>query len=285
MELKLGFSSLGCPSFSVDQIIEAACAYGYRGVSLRTVRGESMLPSLEEFSPAALVATSDKFKKAGIDVMCVSSGVRFTSPDPKEREKQLDIARQYILIAKGLGSPYVRIFGGPYPADQDRAEVLGWIIEGFRAACDFGAREGVSIFLETHDSFSRGVDAADLVRRVDRNNLFIVWDILHSLRFGESLAETWDAVGDHCRHIHLKDSVNFNPESFDFALLGRGKVPVREAVKLLLDNGYAGYLEFEWEKGWHPDIPGPELAFPHGAGYLECLWQMLVGEGQAGDGA
>ena len=136
MELRLGFSSLGCPTYDVDQIVAAARTFGYKGVSLRTVRGESLLSSLDEFSPASIGATRAKFDGAGIEVLCVASGVRFTSPDPAERERQLGIAEQYFDIAIVLGSPYVRIFGGPFPADQDRKLVLGWIVEGFCRACD-----------------------------------------------------------------------------------------------------------------------------------------------------
>ena len=40
-------------------------------------------------------------------------------------------------------------------------------------------------------------------------------------------------------------------------------MPVREQVQLLKAAGYKGYYGFEWEKGWHPEIEEPEVAFPH----------------------
>ena len=275
MELKLGFSSLGCPTYTVDQIVEAAKTFGYQGVSLRVVQGEMLLPSLSEFQPSTLPATKAKFDSVGATVLCVASGVKFTSADPVERENQLETAKKYLQIAAALGSPYVRIFGGPYPDGEDKAVVLERIVEGFRKACDFARPLGVSVLLETHDSFSRGKDAADLVRRVGKDNLFIVWDILHSLRFGESFEETWSHVGPWVRHVHLKDSTVYDEKAFDLVLLGRGRVPVQAAIELLVDHGYRGFFEFEWEKGWHPEIPGPEIAFPHGAGWLEGLWRGL----------
>jgi len=276
MGMKLGFSSLGCPAYTVDQLIETATKFGYTGISLRTVRGESMLPSLAEFAPENISSTREKFARAGVEVLCVSSGVRFTSADRQERKHQLEIASQYIGIAKGLGSPYVRIFGGPYPGDQPESAVLENIVEGFKSSCEIAASQGVSVMLETHDSFSKGEKAADLVRRVGKSNLFIVWDILHSYRFGESFAETWKHAGPYIKHVHIKDSNSFNEKGFDLAMLGKGKLPVIEAVEILIRHGYKGFFEFEWEKGWHPEIPDAEIAFPHGAGYLECLWQMLT---------
>ena len=46
-------------------------------------------------------------------------------------------------------------------------------------------------------------------------------------------------------------------------LTGTGTVPVRDIVRVLKAGGYTGYYGFEWEKGWHPDIEEPEVAFPH----------------------
>lgn len=279
MELRLGFSSLGCPAYTVEQIVGAASAYGYQGVSLRTVRGESMLPNLEEFSPRGVTATSEVFRTAGVDVLCVSSGVRFTSSDPAEREHQLEVADQYLAIAQALGSRYMRIFGGPYPEGSDARVVTKQIVEGFQKSCDLAAKRGVAVILETHDSFSRGDEAIKLVRAVDRENMVVVWDILHSLRFGESFAETWSAIGPYIRHVHVKDSLVYGPTGFDIKRLGKGKIPLRAAILLLLEKGYDGWLEFEWEKGWHPDVEEPEIAFPHAAGYLEALWQELTRRG------
>src|SRR5256885_7371195 len=38
------------------------------------------------------------------------------------------------------------------------------------------------------------------------------------------------------------------------SLTGRGGVPVKRQVELLVAAGYAGYYSFEWEKAWHPEI-------------------------------
>jgi sugar phosphate isomerase/epimerase len=63
------------------------------------------------------------------------------------------------------------------------------------------------------------------------------------------------------RHTHLKDS---RPEGSDvrYVLVGSGTVPVRQIVRVLKQSGYKGYYGFEWEKGWHPEIEEPEVAFP-----------------------
>jgi sugar phosphate isomerase/epimerase len=273
----LVFSSLGCPSYNVDQIIGIASGCGYAGVSLRTVRGQNDLGSLEEFSPSRIGETRGRFEAAGIEVACVASGASFSSPDPGERRRQIETAGRYAEIARGLGSRYLRVFGGARAPGIGEEEGKDLIAEGLGAACDLAAERGIEVLLETHDSLSRGADAAEVVARADKPNLFILWDVLHSLRFGETLRETWGRIGPLVRHVHLKDASAYGPDGFDLVLLGRGRVPLREAVGLLFREGYEGSLEFEWEKGWHPEIPGPEIALPHAAGYLECLLGELSG--------
>ena len=72
----------------------------------------------------------------------------------------------------------------------------------------------------------------------------------------------WAALKPWVRHTHLKDS---RPEGNEvrYVLTGKGTVPVREQVRILKAAGYKGYYGFEWEKGWHPEIEEPEVAFPH----------------------
>ena len=44
--------------------------------------------------------------------------------------------------------------------------------------------------------------------------------------------------------------------------MSQGDVPVVEVLKLLSLGGYEGWIAFEWEKHWHPEIEEPEVALP-----------------------
>ena len=41
-------------------------------------------------------------------------------------------------------------------------------------------------------------------------------------------------------------------------------------------GGYRGYYCFEWEKRWHPEIPEPDIAFPH---YAKVMREYLTEAG------
>ncbi|HEY8458458.1 MAG TPA: sugar phosphate isomerase/epimerase family protein [Actinopolymorphaceae bacterium] len=270
--MKLSFSTLGCPSYSLDQVLSMAAENGYEGVELRFLRGEVALHTLEEFSPSGLARTKAALDAAGIEVACLDTSVRFISPDPQERAEQHEQALTYARIAAALGSPYIRLFGGSVPdSSPEREEAIKRIAEGLAEAASAVKAEGVTAILETHDSFCTSAQVRELLSYAPTDDLGILWDVLHSLRTGEALEDTWNALGDRIKHVHLKDSSHYSPTSFDLVLAGEGTVPILELVELLARNGYDGYVSFEWEKAWHPEIAEPDVAIPQFASYVRPL--------------
>ena len=260
--MKLSFSTLGCPEYDVDQVIEIANQCGYDGVEIRMVKGTSALHTLEEFGPKGIEVTREKFNRHGLEVVCISTGVRFTSLDPEEFKEQQEMTKLNVDIAVGLGARYIRVFGGPLPEDQDREETFKRIREGLAYAAQVGESRGVQVLLETHDSFSTSRQICELLEDVKIDNLGILWDVLHPYMHGEKFAETLRALWLSIRHEPLKDSANFSEDGFDLTLVGEGSLPIGEAVELLQSGGYQGYLSLEWEKAWHPEIEDAEVAFP-----------------------
>lgn len=268
--LKLSFSTLGCPQLNASQVNAAARKYGFAGFEIRVLEGESNLTKVAVFSPKQLSATKKVMTAGGIEVIAVNSGVHFSYADSDERNNQLKLGKDYIDIAEGLGAPYVRLFGGYINRFNDRSEVYRWIQAGFSALADYAAPKGVKLFIETHDDFSLSGECLNLLRILPKNSLYILWDILHTYRWGESFEDTWKQIGPYIKHVHLKDSAKFSRDDFDLVLLGEGNLPVNEAVEILKRNGYQGYLSFEWEKFWHPEIPDFKVAFPH---FIEKMLQ------------
>jgi sugar phosphate isomerase/epimerase len=261
--ISYGFSTLGCPSYSVDEVIGIATANGFRGVEIRFIRGTVDIASLPEFSPGGIGETRRKFEDAGIAVVGLGTSLRMVSLDPAERGKQMEAARVNTGIAAALGTKYLRVFGGPLPPEQDRERTLDAIATGLGAIGELSAASAVTSLLETHDDFSRSPTILDLYRRGMSETVEVLWDTLHTFRHGESGEETWSQLGPRVRLVHVKDANVATPKTFDFALTGEGKVPIGSFIDLLEAKGYDGFVNFEWEKGWHPEIAEPEIAFPH----------------------
>ena len=144
-------------------------------------------------------------------------------------------------------------------------------IDGYTEAAEIAASYGVVLLLETHDDFSTASALLPLVQKLN-GKVGVIWDILHPYRWGEDMEDTFCSLAPYVRHVHIKDSLCYSRETFDIVLPGQGNIPIFKAVQLLANAGYGGYLSFEWEKHWHPEIQSAETALPC---YMEYMKQVI----------
>ena len=266
--MKLSFSTLGCPDYTLDEIIACAKKFGFDGVELRHVENTVKLWETKDLNSKSLAKTREKFLDSGLEVPVIGSSCSFAKAGEDNRRNQTEDLKRYAEIAQGLSSPYLRVFSGPVPENQTMEETLKWDAEGYNEAIPLMAKYGVTILFETHDSFSTAKTLVPLLQKLE-GNFGVIWDIMHPYRHGESIEDTWKGLGSLVRHVHFKDSKVFSEKGTDFMLMGEGKVPIPQVINILKESGYTGYYSFEWEKGWHPEIPHCDVAFPHYVAYMK----------------
>lgn len=59
----LAFSTLACPDWTWEQIVQKAVEYGYQGIELRSVEGEMDLTKAAPFMGSRLAATNEWEKR------------------------------------------------------------------------------------------------------------------------------------------------------------------------------------------------------------------------------
>jgi fatty-acyl-CoA synthase len=271
--MKLAFSTLGCPAWSLDQVTGAARDLGYEGVELRLLDGAVIPPDL---APAERQRVKQHFAGAGVAIACLDTSARFTAPDPAQRRAQEEDVRRYLALANAWETSLIRVFGGNLAPGQSEEEGVSLLAESLERLAPDAERAGVTVCLETHDAFSAGRLVGEVMRRVPSRGVAALWDTHHPYRMGETAAETWGYIGERVVHTHVKDAVRRPDGSWQLCLLGQGEVPVREALGTWAANGYDGYVCVEWEKKWHPEIEEPEVAFPQ---HVETLRRYLAEAG------
>lgn len=269
--MKLAASTLGCPDWSLVEVVHNLSAYGYDGVEIRGIAGEMALIKIPEFSQAKIEETRRRFDAAGLEVACISISSRFSSPDPEERQANIASAIDHIPIAKSLGSSLIRIFGGNIPQGIGRKECAAYVQESLKTLAEAAVKEGITFVLETHDSFILAQDVLEVIEPVRCSGLGVLWDVLHPFRLGKPMKKTVRSLGPYIRHIHIKDAKLHKEGKHTLTLLGQGDVPLQEAVSLLKEIGYDGWLSLEWEKRWHRELPEPEVAFPQAIEFMHHL--------------
>ena len=260
--MKLAFSTLGCPQWELERVAEAARAYGYQAVELRAIGGDLDLLKRPEFQPGAIEATRRWLADQGLAICCVDTSCTFDSRDADERRGQIEIAVRHAELAAELGASLIRIFPDKIQTGATRAETRDNIAACLRIVAQ-RAPEGVRIGLETHGDFARGQVAAEIMRLADHPTVVIIWDVANSLAAGDSIAEAAGEVAPHLAHVHLRDArAVAGQEHWLPVLAGHGNVSFDDAVSALRGLQYDGYISFEWEKYWHPEIEEPEVALP-----------------------
>jgi fatty-acyl-CoA synthase len=253
---RLAFSTLAFPDASLATAISLGRSWGYAGVELRLIDGELIDPAMPAADRAAVKRTA---AAAGLPIVAVDSSIRLT-----DSESGAELAK-FIVLASEWESPLVRVFGGALPdGDPDRQARLTAAARVLEASVPLAERLGVSIGVETHDSFSASSAVAELLAMVPADAVGAVWDSHHPYRMGQRPAEVWSDLGQRTLLAQVKDARRdaARTDGWQLVLLGQGEVPVREMLELLGGDGYEGWISVEWEKRWHPEIEEPEVALP-----------------------
>ena len=259
--MKLAFSTLGCPNWELEDVAHAAREYGYAAVELRALGGGLDLLGRPEFQPGEVARTREWLAGRGLEVCCVDTSCSFDSLDEAERLRQVGLAVRHCELAAALGSPLIRVFPDKVPEGATYEETRDRIADSLRRVAG-GAPEGVRVGLETHGDFAGGRASADIIRRADHPNLRIIWDAANSFASGEPVEDSAAALAPYLAHVHLRDARPMGGEHWTPVLAGRGRVPFAEVVAALRRLRYDGFVSFEWEKYWHPEIEEPEVALP-----------------------
>ena len=255
--LPIGFSTLGCPTWSWLKILDFAEQNGFAAVELRGLEGMMDLPSRPEFADGQIEQSKKDVASRGLRISCVSSSANMHDTG-QEHEKQLADARRFIDLASRLGAPYVRVFGNKLVGPQ--AAAVEHIAASLRELGDYTGPKNVTVILESHGDFTNSAILREILEKAASPHVALLWDAHNTFVEGkEEPAITVSQLGKYIRHTHLKDSRAENGQDH-YVLTGRGNVPVKRQVELLVAAGYTGYYSFEWEKAWHPEIAEPEVA-------------------------
>jgi sugar phosphate isomerase/epimerase len=275
--MKLAFSTLGCPHWELEKIVQAAQLYDYAAIELRAIGGELDLLKRAEFQPKAVGATHRWLEEQNLAICCVDTSCTFDSRDAEERRSQVEVALRHAELAAALGAKLIRIFPDKIQLGAMRAETRDNIALCLREVAERGPAE-VRVGLETHGDFARGVATAEIVGLADHPNVAIIWDVANSLAAGDSIEAAAQEVAPHLAHVHLRDArAVTGQEHWLPVLAGRGAVSFADAVSALGGLGYDGYISFEWEKYWHPEIEEPEVALPDFVQAMKAVFQESVG--------
>ena len=284
--LKISFSTLACPDWTWHDVVKLGSRYGYDGVEIRLLQRETDLLNIADLRPHLWPQRQQDLKDSGFRVAGLASSVRFDANLESERAAQIEIGRRYIEMCVALGGEFIRVFGDVLPPEGDpaRSGMIHQVADGLATLAETADAAGIQILLETHGDFSASPPCVEVMQLASHRSVGLVWDTHHPWRFhGEPLEDTWNRLRPWTRHTHWKDSVTIRErvttaeataaaqaasqlmaghQHADYVLFRGGEFPAFECLKLLLTDGYSSWHSLEWEKMWHPELMGPDIALP-----------------------
>ena len=268
----LSFSTLGCPDWNFQKIVEFAVQHKYSGIEMRGLQRQMDLSKCSEFSSENRAATLALMKEKGLQFVNLGSSATLHFAEGAERQKNIDEGKRFIDLASQINCPYIRVFPNNFPKEQDKTATIDLIIKGLLELGDYAKEANVTVLMETHGDVVRSEDLEVVMRSSEHPNVGLVWDACNMwMLTKEAPAAVYQKLKKYIRHTHIKDLIMVDGKA-QYRLLGKGESPIFEVISLLKKDGYKGFYSFEWEKLWHPEIDEPEVAL---ADYSKVMIKQL----------
>ena len=289
--MKLSFTTLACPDWTLEQAFNNGAAYGYDGVEIESMDGHRLAtPQLLKENVRRIRRLSET---SGCRSLSILSHIQLAREDMEEQAEALSEAQLYLELLGDLDTEYLRVMGNWTLEKPNEEWLIDTASDSLSSLADMAADLNAKIVLETHDCFRDARMLCRVLERVDSPQVFALWDTQHSFRGGQTPAEVWSNLSNWVAHVHVKDArrnIGTPPaagskpevqahdiESWEAVPIGDGEIPIRDSLRVLADGGYDGFVSYEWEKHDHPNLADPEVELPAGAAKIREYLSATIG--------
>ncbi len=278
--MKLSFSTVACPDWTLERVMSFADEHEYDGVELRTFGwGGTELacdPALTDGAKVRRLAI-----ESGTHIMCLGTSVKFDDriwppvlgralPD---HDRSIQAGRRFVDLADDIECPCVRVFGFESHAGETREKTVERVVERLRLVLAAAAKRRVGIVLENGGSFARAEHLAEILGACDSPWLGACYNIAVGAEAGDRVEDGIDLLADRLWTVKLKDLRGREPVE-----IADGETPLARGVKRLVDAGFDGWLVVEWMRFWRPELAEAEGVLIRAMATL----QRWIAEAQAG---
>lgn len=212
----------------MEEFIIKAVELGVLGVDITTYW-------LKSTEPPYLTSLRNFAYRHGMPFSGLAIGADLCQPDSAKRAETVETIRKWVDATELMGASHLRVFGDKLPAGATAEQGIGWVVETMKPACDYSARKGIILGLESHSGLTtRASNIVEILRRVDSPYAGCNLDISN---FPENPYEQIELCLPYATHAHIRD------------LYGEPKQPLDldRVWQLFAKSGYNGYMSAEYE--------------------------------------
>jgi len=227
-------------SMTMEDFIVKAVELGVLGVEITTYWLKSTEP--------AYLATLRRFAhQQGMPVSGLSIGAQMCEPDAAKRKEIVGVITKWVDATERLGASHLRVFGDTLPSGATDAQGVEWVAETLKAACEYSAKKGIILGLETHMGLTlKAANVIAILRRVDSPYAGCTLDISN---FHDDPYPQIEACLPYATNSHIRD------------YWGEAKTPLDldRVWQMFAKSGFKGYMCAEYEAGEDPMTGVPKL--------------------------
>lgn len=260
---KLAFSTLACPDWSWQEIVSNARKYGFQGVEIRGIQSELSIPDSIYFKGQAWKDSLKLADDNGIQIINLNSSSHLHETDPLKNKKQMDEVKRNMELAAKLNCPFVRVFPDRFPAELTKEQTIDLFAGRLNELREYGKGSGVKVLLDAHGDLSDSSDIKAVLDKTEKGGTGLIWDYFNMYsQIHEELDPMFENLKEYISLVQLKDGTTDKEGAHVYTFLGGGFLPKMAILEKLDEINYNGFISFEWEKTWHPELPDPEIALP-----------------------
>jgi sugar phosphate isomerase/epimerase len=225
-------------NFDVETIIRVLETAGFEGVELRTGHKHGVEPSISRDERSRV---RRRFEQSRIRLVSYGTTCRFQSPDPAERNAQLEVAKQFVDLAHDTGALGIKIQPMGFPPDVSRETSIRNFGASLRELGDYGAHRKIEIWMEVHGKVTADPPvAAAIVKAAGHENVGVCWNSNPNDLTDGSVRESFRLLEPWIRSVHLHE-------------LADTAYPWRELFALLKAAKYDRYTFAEVAESLEPE--------------------------------
>jgi len=237
--MKLGIVTyMIAAEWDVDTIIEKCQKLGYEAVELRTGHKHGVETNLSR-EERRLVKR--KFEESNVKLIGLGTAFEYHSPDKKELRKNIEGTKEYIILAKDVGSEGVKVRPNAFPESIPKEKTIEQIGISLREISSFGDDYGIKIRLEVHGyETSYPPYIKQMVDIADHPNLYVCWNSnMTDIDETGSIEKNFNLLKDKIDICHITELYN--------------EYPWIELFKLLNSINFSGFALAEIQSSPEPD--------------------------------
>ena len=253
--LKLGTVTYNiAKDWDVPTIIKNLTEVGMDAVELRTTHKHGVEITL---SPAARAEVRKQFENSPVKIGGLGTTCEYHAPDPAVVRKNIDETKEWVKLARDLGSPSVKVRPNGLAPAVPEEKTLEQIGKALAECGAFAQDNGIRIQLEVHGTETSRLPRIRKILDYGRNHpaVRVCWNSNQTDLLDGGFDANFRLVRDQIGQVHMRD-------------LSLDEYPWRQLITALSEMKFPGYCFAEI-----PESPDPVRVLQ----YFKALFRAYQG--------